>query len=55
MLPGERPDGFWMKVASGPSWGKRAQQHLARLQWGEGAGLGGWQEHIKSCHSLPCV
>lgn len=55
MLPGEHPAGFCMKVANGPSRGKRAQQHLVRLQWREGAGLGGWQECINSCHSLSCI
>lgn len=45
MVPGEHPAGFCMEVANGPSWGKKAQRHLAKLEQEEGIGLAGCKEH----------
>lgn len=38
MVPGEHPDGFCTQVGNGPSWGRRVQRHLARLERRDGTG-----------------
>lgn len=46
VVPGEHPAGFCMEAASRPSWGKRAQQHLARLE------RRGWTGSVEGVHQL---